>query len=539
MSKFIKSAVMLFFILFCLSPRCIMAEGKGAELDIPVEADSELSYGTDFEGNTLGASDYYVSQDDVYVLSNLKNTIFRFRNNTKTGEFCFDKTGKTVIRFAAEGDSFWTYDNCGDITFYEGTERKAVLSLYSLIRSEAIQDFYLYDHKLYVVVMDPKPEEKLDFVTFILSLRPDGSIGCEKTVRGRIYDGENIEDPAEIRRILEKDAQKISREEGYTFVCQDGVEDLGPDEEGGHYYFSLETIQDSEKEYSLQRVYHYDSKKELAAVYNVPVMVPSCGFMTKWFDHKVYLLETEADSVRVKPVEKIAEKHELSEALVNMGASNTEKEPENAETEASAADLSSLILRATAIANAQSYNSSSFSWSCSAANLTPGLNYWRKPRYISGAGTYTAMPYCFGGFDTIQLFNSGVQNGKHIGNLIYDSDSSSYLNQAAHLYDIGYTCGMDCSGYVCRALNMGSHYTTSALSNVCTGIAWSSLLPADLINKAGSHVMMYYTTASNGYLMVYECTTSGSYDRVVQLNHYKNYLAQEGYVPLKYNYIVN
>ena len=51
--------------------------------------------------------------------------------------------------------------------------------------------------------------------------------------------------------------------------------------------------------------------------------------------------------------------------------------------------------------------------------------------------------------------------------------------------------------------------------------------------------MMYYTTASNGYLMVYECTTSGSYDRVVQLNHYKNYLAQEGYVPLKYNYIVN
>lgn len=69
-------------------------------------------------------------------------------------------------------------------------------------------------------------------------------------------------------------------------------------------------------------------KVELPAVYNVPVMVPGCDFMTKWFDHKVYLPETEAGSVSVRSVEKIAEKHELSEALVNMGIIDTEEEPE-------------------------------------------------------------------------------------------------------------------------------------------------------------------------------------------------------------------
>jgi streptogramin lyase len=132
----------------------------------------------------------------------------------------------------------------------------------------------------------------------------------------------------------------------------------------------------------------------------------------------------------------------------------------------------------------------------------------RKPRYIGGAGTYPSMPYKWGGWDTGAMYKDGMAAGRQAGDICGDGtcDSDPVLSCAR---------GMDCSGFITRVWRRtDKKYGTSTLSEISHTISKSNMLAGDILNKAGSHVVLFHKTTSTG-LYIWEETKTSSWDRVV------------------------
>jgi hypothetical protein len=93
--------------------------------------------------------------------------------------------------------------------------------------------------------------------------------------------------------------------------------------------------------------------------------------------------------------------------------------------------------------------------------------------------------------------------------------------------------GVDCSGFVSRVWQLSSKYSTSTLPNISWELpASSDLRRGDILNKAGSHVILFSDFGSNG-IYGYESTTYNAYDRVVYM--YSAWSRLSGYSPRRYN----
>ncbi len=144
-----------------------------------------------------------------------------------------------------------------------------------------------------------------------------------------------------------------------------------------------------------------------------------------------------------------------------------------------------------------------------------------KPRYIGGAGTYRSVAYDWGGFDSLSDYNAAMSPG---------TGKAGDINTAAVE-----SCsrGLDCSGFVSRAWQRTTKYGTSTLSQISYQLSsTSSLREGDVMNKAGSHVVLFESFASSG-IWTLEATTTNSYDRVVYIT--RSWSALSGYVPRRLN----
>ena len=169
---------------------------------------------------------------------------------------------------------------------------------------------------------------------------------------------------------------------------------------------------------------------------------------------------------------------------------------------------------------ARSYHTS-FSWKCTSRNISAMRGY-SKPSYINGAGTYTCMPYCWGGFDTKESFIRGLKNGGRAGNINTRSGK------------VGNTFGLDCSGYVSRCWGLTSKRGTTTIENVARRISYSSLQPGDALNYPEEHVMLFEKRDSNGDYVLYEATKLNGYDRVSHTIRSKSKVESQ-YKAIRYN----
>lgn len=168
---------------------------------------------------------------------------------------------------------------------------------------------------------------------------------------------------------------------------------------------------------------------------------------------------------------------------------------------------------------ATSYHTS-YSWTCTSSNPAY-LENWVKPSYVTTAGTYTCMPYCWGGFDDQSGYETKLANGYRVG-------------QATSTYPWN-TCGLDCAGYVSRCWNLDEHHYTLALYDVSTDIDFDELQSGDALNST-NHVMLFdYYNNSNGTYILYECTTTSDYDRVAHTIRTATSV-ESTYTPIKYDY---
>ena len=177
------------------------------------------------------------------------------------------------------------------------------------------------------------------------------------------------------------------------------------------------------------------------------------------------------------------------------------------------------VSRAAVIADAQAYHSN-FTWTCYAKNLA-SLTNWTKPRYIGNAGTYSYMPYCWGGFNTTAQFVAAMNSTGRVGNI--NTSTSGHVSN---------TYGLDCSGFVSRVWYQPQKYSTSTISQISYTIPASSLLRGDALNDSGNHIVLYHYNDGSGRYVLYEATTLNSYDRVSNTARYISSLT--GYTPIRY-----
>lgn len=181
-------------------------------------------------------------------------------------------------------------------------------------------------------------------------------------------------------------------------------------------------------------------------------------------------------------------------------------------------EIKRCVTRDTIVSTAYSYlNNSKYLSSTNTDGYCPGR---QKPRYLSGAGTYSSVSYDWGGFDTVSSFNGYMSpNTYTAGDINTTSESCSR--------------GVDCSGYVSRAWQLTTKQSTYSLESISQPLSVKEdMSRGDIYNRAGDHVVLFRQFVSGG-MLGYEATTYQSYDRVVFI--YSNWARFSGYNPRKYN----
>ena len=165
-----------------------------------------------------------------------------------------------------------------------------------------------------------------------------------------------------------------------------------------------------------------------------------------------------------------------------------------------------VMVRARAIAN--------HPWRCTQSNLTASCSGAYESVYTPG--DYVGLPYDWGGYMSIFTFDQGIKNGLGAGS--YPADDI-----------LSCTVGLDCSGYVSQC--WGSTYlTTSIIHTQSTAITQAQLLPGDVVNQAGYHVILFSHRLANGDPILYEAV---GYN--VHINAWGGWAYTTGYEPRRYD----
>jgi hypothetical protein len=154
---------------------------------------------------------------------------------------------------------------------------------------------------------------------------------------------------------------------------------------------------------------------------------------------------------------------------------------------------------ADALARARAYLDAA--WTLSAANYEQvGIpnscvpaqgKYWARPGRLTQSlvsKTVTAIPYKWGGFDTVDRFKANLNEASPaLAGDVCTCRQAAYNNCL-----VPKAAGVDCSGFVSRAWGLASHVSTSGLSSVADRLPrLEDLRPADALNRPGSHVRLF------------------------------------------------
>lgn len=130
----------------------------------------------------------------------------------------------------------------------------------------------------------------------------------------------------------------------------------------------------------------------------------------------------------------------------------------------------------------------------------------KKPRYLGTTPKlYASVAYDWGGWDTVDKYNEYMAQGFQAGDI-----GSTSVEDCSK--------GVDCSGFVTRCWGITNQkYGTWTLPEISTPITKEELLPGDIINRPGRHVVMFGEWHDPGVeLWLWEATTSpDGVDRVV------------------------
>ena len=141
----------------------------------------------------------------------------------------------------------------------------------------------------------------------------------------------------------------------------------------------------------------------------------------------------------------------------------------------------------------------------------------------------TGVAYKWGGWDTPELFDSGLRKGRAAGD-VYSAEKRRKGGAAVS----GACVGVDCSGFVSRCWGLKTRESTSTLGSISKRLASpAELQPADVMNTAGGHVILFVRWLDSGKkrALFYE---AAPYSKTRAIEHDLADLTSGGFIPLRY-----
>ena len=264
-----------------------------------------------------------------------------------------------------------------------------------------------------------------------------------------------------------------------------------------------------------QTVRHYNAAGELLGLARVP-LAEQYAYVAHGLavspDGGVYALITRPDRVEVQRLRFSRELRPILPAA-SAGQKSLQDDEYHGATVLSCVTRDSMISTALGYINNVKYLS---------LTNTDGTCAGRgKPRYITGAGDYPSVSYDWGGWDTVSQFNGYMDP-----NTLQAGDVGTGTVESC-------SRGDDCSGFVTVVWQLTTKYSTRMIPSVSKKLrSTSALLPGDVMNDAGSHVVLFESFGSNG-IYDYESTTYNGNDRVIYM--FSTWARLKGYSPLRFN----
>ncbi|MDO4174056.1 MAG: hypothetical protein Q4D42_04775, partial [Eubacteriales bacterium] len=469
----------------------------------------------------------------ISVLNTATNSIYIYDNETMDSSIPLDRFH--VVGMKVGADNGQTYVLGNDFSVFKVTNDGQLQVMYNIsdaLDTEAIFNFKVIDNHVYVSVSGTDGSKTYRFSTDDTA----ESANAVEVIQGNIVDEETYYQSTLVPEgdyhcghtcivtILNKDGTERDRItlRSDNFIV--GAQYLGTNTDGNYIIKQYDMDLTDQVEETIRTI---DKNHNVVGCVKESEQIMNNLNQVKVIDGNVYELTAAGTEVSI---DEIATEHLPEEARFETGLDkNAVAEQQTSATDTAAmtstdgtAAAAATISRSTIISNAKAYHRQ-FTWTCSSSNLA-SLTNWTCPRYVSGAGSYTYMPYCWGGFSTTGEYTSGMSRGGRVGNI--------NTSTAGH---VGNTYGLDCSGYVSRCWGLGSKKSTSTLPNVATKITYASLQQGDMIDKAGSHVVLYEKADGNGGYILYEATKWLSMDRVAYTVRSISSLQNSSYVAYRYN----
>lgn len=507
---------------------------------------NNISYSTDFEGNIYGPEDFCLDANNAYILNSVNNSIIKFTNGIV--DKIIELKEIPSLKIAAMYGNLYVLDTNLNISTFSSKGEYIHSTSNKNIQCEAILDFAAYDNYIYVTTAEGDSGK-----TYKICVDDNGIPNDKIEIwEGMILDSHTVyivellaEPESSIGhscRIVTTDTN--SGEKNEVVIAADyliaGAQLLGIDYNNRKLVIRLiELVNNPDFTFACEETIRIiDFKGNLEAVRSLNLQEKYISKQTKVFNSEIFVLNNDVKKVGVYKLE-MPSKESVKTFVSRLSAIDESKrlsssiklneifDAQNQPSEILSGLTRAAISRNTIITNAQTYHTS-FSWSCVADNYASMTNY-TKPHQLTAPGTYTCMPYCWGGFDSTSQFVTGLASGSgstrgRAGN-INTSPSSKVPG----------TYGLDCSGYVSRAWGLTTKYGTSTIGSVATAISASQLLKGDALNKSGDHIVLYEKTSGSDYVL-YECTLLNNYDRVAYTT--RSITSLQSYTPIRYNDVI-
>jgi hypothetical protein len=310
------------------------------------------------------------------------------------------------------------------------------------------------------------------------------------------------------------------------------LEVLALDREGRPYIL-VENVSDDANRPSSLSVVRFDVKGSIDKLFLLPGTEASARrFVTVTSAGDVMFLDTTADQVRILKIEPL----DISAGSRIGLRFSALVQPLPAEAPAEEV-LQALAPRSREQVVASALPFETATWTASPQTYGPDPDHHcqgfsdrvRRPWYIEGHlnGSLVGIPYCWGCKYSIDRFVSAIGNGKLAGNICTKEDPRTDA------------VGVDCSGFVSETWGLVGHFTTSKIPTISDPIEPLNLRPGDVLNKPGSHVMLFLRFTPSGRVEVIQAATNDCNGHVCRKQYVLTSLLNSGYKLRKARLIVD
>jgi hypothetical protein len=177
---------------------------------------------------------------------------------------------------------------------------------------------------------------------------------------------------------------------------------------------------------------------------------------------------------------------------------------------------------------------------------TQDVAWWGDGGWYADGRTNIGVPYCWDGDSTLAQFDAGLRAGRPAGYHFKKSERRSKTHRGPPTSTL--PVGVDCSGFVSRCWQLKHRRSTYDMARVCRRLAsFDDLQPGDAVNKRYDHIILFagWLDARHEQMRVYEAGDAQknnlpeNYERVHEDVYPRAWLAEKGFVPLRYDGVNN